>query len=256
MSYQTKYQLEWTDDLPTIPQVAQVLAVTAAEYRGQDLSKVYDTPHRMNAATQYWEEVLTGEEETTWYEHEADMAHVSALWDKVDFRLYLNGEESGDFAVEYHRDGLVQYATGRLEYPELDPELLKSPGGNPAKTNRPDTFFHQGWLAQAQTGGYWVIPIASPEQSEGAGTDPVPGAQGFLLKTSSRADAVRMMGSWRDRSEDGPKPGQPDRQPPPSPKTRARQTVLNVVQKASENADPETALVLSEWLKTAALPGD
>ena len=254
MSYQTKYQLEWTDDLPTIPQVAQVLALTTAEYRGQDLSKV--TPERMNAATQYWEGVLAEEEETTWYEHEADMAHVSALWDKVDFRLYLNGEESGDFAVEYYRGGLVQYASARVEYPELDPELLKSPGGDPAKTKRPDTFFHQGWLARAQTGGYWVVPMASPEQPEGAGTGPAPGAQGLLLETSSRAEAVRMISSWRDSSEGGPKPRRPVRQPPPSPEARAKQAVLDVVQEASKNADPETALAISEWLKTAALPGD
>ena len=96
----------------------------------------------MDAAIQHWANILTGEEETTWYEHEADMAHVSALWHRVEFNLYLIGEDADSCALEYYRGGLVQYAPARVEYPEFDFSLLTKPEGDPEDVKRPDTFFH------------------------------------------------------------------------------------------------------------------
>ena len=266
MGHQTTFRLEWTDDFPHILQVAQVLALTAFEHRGKDPSENRETPRRMDAATQHWASILTGEEETTWYEHEADMAHVSALWHRIEFNLYLIGEDAESCALEYYRGGLVQYAPARVEYPEFDFSLLTKPEGEPKDVKRPDTFFHLGWLARAQTGGYWAVPMATaaPPGSTGTETKAVPPSQGLLLEAPSREEAVRMISSWSEgRSEGwsegwkaGPGPWQTAPRSKNNPAARAKQAVLDAVREASQTADPETALAISEWVRTAVLPGD
>ena len=258
MSNQTVFRLESKDDFPHILQVAQVLVLTASEPREKNPSEAYETPSRMDAAMRHWTDILTGDEQTTWDEHQADMAHVSALWPKVEFNLYLIGDDAESCALEYYRDGLVQCAPARVEYPEFDLELLTKPEGKPEDIIRPDTFFHRGWLLRARTGGYWAVPIAIPAQPDSTGTETsdVPPSQGFLINASCRAEALRTIHLWNQTGWVGFEPGQATRKLPGPSEARAKQAVLDAVREKFETADPETALVLSEWLKTAALPGD
>ena len=164
MSYQTFYTLDWKGDTPTLEQVAQVLALTSFRSEKRAPSTIYDKPRRMEATVLSWVRILTEEDETTWHQHQADMAHVSGLWPRVDFILHLNGEDSWDFTIEYYQRGLVQPAEGRIEYPEFDPAMLTQPKRHPTDVMRPETFW--GWLAQAQTGGYWAVPMAGTAQPQ------------------------------------------------------------------------------------------
>ena len=232
MSYQTVYTLEWKGNTPTLEQVAQVLALTSFRSEKRGPSTIYDTPHRMEATILSWVRILTGEDETTWYQHQADMAHVSRLWPQVDFIMHLNGEDSLDFTIEYYQRGLVQPAEGRIEYPEFDPATLEQPKRHPTDVMRPETFCHQGWLALAQTGGYWAVPMAGTTQPESTGTGPTPETQGVLLDVSCRAEAIRMISSWQDTSGDGPKPQGAVRKTPRGPAAEAKQAVLDAVREA------------------------
>lgn len=60
-----------------------------------------------------------------WYENEEDMKKLSAVFPDVLFRLYGEGEESGDLWLCYHKNGKSQHEPAVVSYGEFDPKKLK-----------------------------------------------------------------------------------------------------------------------------------
>ena len=114
MSYKTVYSLEWAGDRPTMEDIVTVMVFTSNE---------------TNEDARTWRIILEGSDETTWYEHQEDMARVSRVWPGVTFTLNLNGEDSRDFLKEYYLNGKVQTAPGEIVYEKFQPEKLAEPNG-------------------------------------------------------------------------------------------------------------------------------
>ena len=56
----------------------------------------------------FWESVLSGETDATWYDHSEDLQKVSMRYPDALLILSGEGEESDDQWVEYHRNGKMQ----------------------------------------------------------------------------------------------------------------------------------------------------
>ncbi len=152
MSYQTIYRLEWKEENPTANEVARALALTG-ETGSQDqrLAGLFSDAAALEKEAALLKQIIEGDDETTWYEHEADVSRVSRLWPEVVFTLYLNGEDSKDFSVEYHRNGKVHREPGEIVYGEFDPEKLETPAQPERRQDsppEPDVFLHRGVLVR------------------------------------------------------------------------------------------------------------
>ena len=125
MSYNTVYSLEWPGDRPTMEDIVTVLVFTS-NATNNDASQ---NPGSFQEHARTWRIILEGSDETTWYEHQEDMARVSRIWPGVVFTLNLNGEDSRDFLKEYYLNGKVQTAPGEIVYEKFQPEKLAEPNG-------------------------------------------------------------------------------------------------------------------------------
>ena len=63
--------------------------------------------------------------DTKWYDHDADLMEFSKSYPGTLFILYGDGESSEDFWYTYYRDGKVQHAPVRLEYDEFNESKLE-----------------------------------------------------------------------------------------------------------------------------------
>ena len=118
MGYDTVYWLTWEEETPTMEEVVQ-------EFVRLDIDNV--ASELGVSAARYWNGILTGEEETRWYNHQLDLAQLSKNWPEVTFQLEGDGETSDDHWREYFRDGKVHEVEGKLVFPEFDPEELAEP---------------------------------------------------------------------------------------------------------------------------------
>ena len=163
MSYNTFYNLEWDGDTPTINEVARVLALVKAGQPEGHLRGLAAEGTRFEMEVGWWVSLLEGEYETSWDEHQFDMARVSSLWPEVRFELRGHGENNEDFWIDYYLAGKVQEAPGDIVYPEFDEESLAKPTwieGAKAPQTR-DGFIHCGVLAcYDPPRGYWVAPLS------------------------------------------------------------------------------------------------
>ena len=125
MSYNTVYSLEWPGDRPTMEDIVTVLVFTS-NATNNDASQ---NPGSFEEHARTWRIILEGSDETTWYEHQEDMARISRIWPGVVFTLNLNGEDSRDFLKEYYLNGKVQTAPGEIVYEKFQPEKLAEPNG-------------------------------------------------------------------------------------------------------------------------------
>ena len=112
----TTYMLEIEGPEPMDDAVAKALTAQRGDSRwGIDKGEVV-----------FWQSVLSGVQETKWYDHTADMKKVSVQFPDAVLTLYGTGDESGDEWVEYHHRGKVQVER-RPEWtaPPFDPAELK-----------------------------------------------------------------------------------------------------------------------------------
>jgi len=65
------------------------------------------------------------DDETKWYEHEADMKKISKEYPDVIFELSGEGEESGDVWKKYFVNGKMQVCKAILVFDEFDKSKLK-----------------------------------------------------------------------------------------------------------------------------------
>ena len=163
MSYQTVYQLEWKEETPTVNEVARAIALAQPDSGlGQQRARLNGQSTALDGESECWEQIIEGGGETSWYQHEADVSRVSRLWPEVVFTLYLNGEDSKDFSVEYHRNGKVHREPGEIVYAEFDPEKLETPT-QPERGRdsppEPDFFLHRGVLVQRHQHEFRAAPL-------------------------------------------------------------------------------------------------
>ena len=110
MAYMTYYNMEISETEPTIEELASKLTET--------LDK--QTPHHPMYPTSllFWENVLGGEVDASWHDHQESMQAISPTWPNVLFSLSGKGEDQDDQWVEYHINGKVQC----LKRPDWEPE--------------------------------------------------------------------------------------------------------------------------------------
>ena len=163
MSYDTFFNLKWESETPTINEVARVLAMVKAGQPDGYLRGLAASQAMFEQEETWWTSILEGENETSWYEHQFDMARVSSLWPEVRFELRGHGEEHDDSWAEYYLAGKVQKAPAEIVYPEFDEESLANPTWIKA-AEAPQTragFVHRGVLAcYDPPRGYWVTPLS------------------------------------------------------------------------------------------------
>ena len=119
MAYNTRYHLNWNQDGPEIQEVAEAIgqADPGSGTSGMD----------QQGATRHWQSIITGDNRTSWYNHEQNMAEASRNWPSLLFTLDGQGEEDDDIWRKYFRNGLVQEARAVVTYPAFNPELLRDP---------------------------------------------------------------------------------------------------------------------------------
>ena len=163
MSYYTTFNLQWEGDTPTIDEVARVLALVKAGQPDDHVQGLAADLGKFKNEEAWWDGVLQGEYETSWYEHELDMARVSRLWPNIRFDLHGRGEGYMDFWYEYYLDGKAQQAPGDLVYPEFDASCLEEVQTPPEGVfpSAREGFIHRGVFAWPDgQRGYWLMPLS------------------------------------------------------------------------------------------------
>ena len=118
MGYYTTYSLDIEGTAPTIQEVASRL--------DQMYPNLWGADNAGRDHSQYWEQVLTGAEPTTWYEHETDMLAVSESWPEAVFFLDGTGEDSEDcWRVYYHNGKSARHERPTWDPPPYDPAALR-----------------------------------------------------------------------------------------------------------------------------------
>ena len=75
---------------------------------------------------EYWYNILDEPYDSMkWYNHDADMLHISRLWPDVVFRLEGNGEEKWDWWVKYYKNGKIQTCRAKITFDEFDEQKLE-----------------------------------------------------------------------------------------------------------------------------------
>lgn len=65
------------------------------------------------------------DENLRWYEHDEDMAMLSAMFPGILFTLHGVGEDSEDLWYSYYKDGKVQCAPANIVFDDFDESKLK-----------------------------------------------------------------------------------------------------------------------------------
>ena len=120
MRYMTRYHLGWNKATgPTMDEVTKELHQKVRMGNEDDMS---DHPNG------YWETILMGDLNATWYEHQMDMATIiSRKWPEMRFGLYGHGDDNNDVWAEYFLNGIVQRVQGEIKYPKFDAEKMVDP---------------------------------------------------------------------------------------------------------------------------------
>ena len=117
MAYTTIYHLHISEPAPSIADIACLLAGIS------DQAPIGHPRHQ--GSSQTWQEVLTGQQRSSWYSHEQHMRTISAAYPNVLFTLGGRGEEAHDQWVAYHRNGKMQREErGTWTHPPFDPGKL------------------------------------------------------------------------------------------------------------------------------------
>ena len=231
MGYNTIYNLEWQGDQPDIDQVAAFLALTNPDLSDQRALALFTQVEDRDREINFWKDILEGADETTWYTHQADTARVSGAWPETIFTLHLNGDDSTDFQIQYHRDGLVQAAPGTIVYPPFHPDLLRAPEESPGHHPDPQTFIYRGILFRKTLTGYYAAPF--PAQQEQNFT-------GAFLPQHTQADAKQALDELISQQPDNPT------HPVQAAKTRALDALRDA---ADQEQDPEVFQELQNWIE-------
>ena len=118
MAYMTTHNMNISESVPTITMVATQIA-------GMEDPQIWGPGTSEDAKVSFWEGVLNGENDTTWYEHERDMRRVSNQWPGVTFTLTGQGDDHEDEWIEHHRSGKMQRVKrDPWEPPEMDESQL------------------------------------------------------------------------------------------------------------------------------------
>ena len=120
MPYMTVYHLGWNQGSgPTLDEVISELV--------QNSQKNPNDPLLIHPES-YWKRVLEGDVETTWHQHQTDVANVVSLkWPDVRFDLSGQGDEPEDNWTEHFLGGRVHRVMAQATYPPFDPEQLTEP---------------------------------------------------------------------------------------------------------------------------------
>ena len=109
MAYMTYYHMEISDPEPSMKDLERQLAWVADK-------TLPGNPHYENRLA-FWEGVLSGDLDASWYDHREIMQQISLEWPGVLFTLNGRGDDQDDQWVEYHIDGKVH----RAERPGWEP---------------------------------------------------------------------------------------------------------------------------------------
>ena len=120
MPYTTRYHIGWNKPTgPTIEEVSKELAQRVQKGQEDDMSAY---------SPGCWETILEGDVNTTWFNHQMDMATiVSQKWPETRFRLQGQGDDDNDVWAEFFLGGKVQRVLGETRFPEFDPDKLTNP---------------------------------------------------------------------------------------------------------------------------------
>ncbi len=66
-----------------------------------------------------------GDQESSWFNHEHDVAELSRIFPYVMFALDGKGEQYDDLWIKYFMNGKMQECRAIITYPEFDPDQLK-----------------------------------------------------------------------------------------------------------------------------------
>lgn len=75
----------------------------------------------LREATGYRDEYMTGAESAKWYDCATDLVDVSKLEPDIEFRVYGEGEGSGDIWVLWAKNGAIQRWSPNIEVPDAPP---------------------------------------------------------------------------------------------------------------------------------------
>jgi len=60
----------------------------------------------------------------TWYDHEENLKEYSKKYPNTVFHLSVEGEENGDMAQKYFKNGKMQICKAEITFPDYDEALL------------------------------------------------------------------------------------------------------------------------------------
>jgi len=116
MGYYTDYQLD--------PNARSILI--SYPYRIRQVIEEFIQLEKGNDPYSYLLDAwLSNGSDLTWYDHQKDMAKLSAAFPDVLFTLSGAGQESDDLWKEYYLRGKVQAAKGEIVYPKFDERMLE-----------------------------------------------------------------------------------------------------------------------------------
>ena len=201
MSYNTSFRLEYKEQSPSLEEIARTLSLTEPTPLDQTPDPRFNEPRTLDLLAHYWSDVLQGEEETTWYRHQANMVTISSLWPDVTFTLYLRGEDPDDRWAEYYRNGKLQTSQAQITYDQFDPGWLTDLETSPNDLQSPEVFLHRGVLLRTHGAQYLAVPISATARPLLTRPD---GKVGLILNAPTKDQVIAQINGLLDSNPSFP----------------------------------------------------